>query len=55
MKKPDLNSLFPYETYTTRLEIPAENRICWFKDMTDLDKYIQRYKLNRKKVIITEK
>lgn len=53
--KVDLKALFPYETYTTRLEIPAENKICWFKDSIDADKYIDRYKLNRKKITITEK
>ena len=57
-KKPDkvdLNALFPYTHYTTRLEIPAENRICWFKDSYDAEKYIKRYKLDKRKIIVNEK
>lgn len=53
--KVDLKAQFPYELYTTRLEIPAENKICWFKDVIDANKYIERYKLNKKKIVITEK
>lgn len=54
-EKVDLNAQFPYETFKFRLEIPDENKVCWFKDMTDANKYIERYKLNRKKVFILEK
>ena len=40
--------LFPYENFGVRLEIKAENRIAWFKDDYDLQKYLERYKLDSK-------
>lgn len=57
-KKPDkvdLNAMFPYEKYTTRVEIPTEHKVCWFKDKVDADKYINRYKLDKRKIVIYEK
>ena len=53
--KVDLNALYPYEHHNTRLEIPEENRVCWFKDSIDADKYIKQHNLNKKKVILTER
>ena len=40
--------LFPYESFGVRLEVKAENRICWFKDDYDLQKHLDRYKLDKK-------
>ena len=41
-------SLFPYENFGVRLEIKAENRIAWFKDYYDLQKYLVRSKLDKR-------
>ena len=41
-------SLFPYENFGVRLEIKAENRIAWFKDNYDLQKYLVRSKLDKR-------
>ena len=41
-------SLFPYENFGVRLEIKAENRIAWFKDDYDLQKYLIRSKLDKR-------
>ncbi len=41
-------SLFPYENFGVRLEIKAENRIAWFKDDYDLQKYLVRSKLDKR-------
>ena len=41
-------SLFPYENFGVRLEIKAENRIAWFKDDIDLQKYLVRSKLDKR-------
>ncbi len=43
-------SLFPYETFPVRLEIPLENRIAWFQDDYYLQKYIERTKLKSKDI-----
>ena len=40
--------LFPYENFGVRLEIKAENRIAWFKDDYDLQKYLERYRLDKR-------
>ena len=47
-------SLFPYETFPVRLQFgeKKELTICWFKDDTDLQKYLNRYKLDKRKVKI---
>ncbi len=45
-------SLFPYSEFGVRLEIPDENRIAWFKDDVDLQKHLDRYKLDKKKITI---
>jgi hypothetical protein len=45
-------SLFPYENFGVRLEIKAENRICWFKDDYDLQKHLTRYKLDKRTIKI---
>ena len=44
--------LFPYENFGVRLEIKAENRICWFKDDYDLQKHLTRYKLDKRTIKI---
>jgi len=41
-------SLFPYENFDVRLEIKAENRIAWFKDEYDLQKYLIRSRLDKR-------
>ena len=43
-------SLFPYENFTVRLEIPQENRIAWFSDDYNLQKYLSRVKLKPKDI-----
>lgn len=43
---------FPYKEFGVRLEIPDENRIAWFKDNVDLQKHLDRYKLDKKKITI---
>ena len=43
-------TLFPFETFGVRLEIKEENRLCWFKDDYDLQKYLTRYKLDKRKI-----
>lgn len=45
-------SLFPYSTFPIRLEQIKENKICWFKDEIDLEKYLIRYKINKKDIKI---
>jgi hypothetical protein len=45
-------SLFPYKTLPVRLYIKEENKICWFKDEIDLQKYLTRYKLDKRKLKI---
>lgn len=40
--------LFPFESFAVRLEVKAENRICWFKDDYDLQKYLERYRLDKR-------
>ena len=47
-------SLFPYETFPIRLQFgeKKELTICWFRDTVDLQKYLDRYKLDKRKVKI---
>lgn len=42
------DELFPYSSFGVRLEIKSENRICWFKDDYDLQKYLNRHKLDKR-------
>ena len=42
--------LFPYESFGVRLEHMDEKRICWFKDDYELQKYLERYKLDKKTI-----
>ena len=44
--------LFPYESFGVRLEHLNEKRICWFKDDYELQKYLERYKLDKKTIKI---
>ena len=50
MSKETLSELFPYSSFGVRLEIKDENRLCWFKDDYDLQKYLTRYKLDKRKI-----
>ena len=43
-------TLFPFESFGVRLELKEENRLCWFKDDYDLQKYLTRYKLDKRKI-----
>ena len=47
-------NLFPYETFPVRLQFgeKKELTICWFRDDYDLQKYLNRYKLDKRKVKI---
>jgi hypothetical protein len=45
-------SLFPYENFPVRLHQKDENKVCWFKDEIDLQKYLNRYKLDKKTIKI---
>ncbi len=45
-------SLFPYESFPVRLYQKEENKIAWFKDDYDLQKYLNRYKLDKRKIKI---
>jgi len=46
------DELFPYPTFPVRLEHLDEKRTCWFKDDVDLQKYLERYKLDKKTIKI---
>jgi hypothetical protein len=48
----DSVDLFPYESFGVRLEHKDEKRICWFKDDVDLQKYLNRYKLDKRTIKI---
>ena len=43
-------SLFPYENFPVRLYQKEENKIAWFKDDYDLQKYLTRYKLDKRTI-----
>ena len=47
-----VNDLFPYETFGVRLEHTNEKKISWFKDDYDLQKYLERYKLDKRTIRI---
>jgi activator of HSP90 ATPase len=40
--------MFPFESFGVRLEHTDEKKICWFKDDYDLQKYLERYKLDKR-------
>ena len=44
--------LFPYESFGVRLEHINEKRVCWFKDDYDLQKYLERYRLDKRTIKI---
>ena len=48
----DSVDLFPYESFGVRLEHLNEKRICWFKDDYELQKYLERYKLDKRTIKI---
>lgn len=48
-------SLFPYDSFGVRLEIPKENKIAWFKDDIDLQKHIDRYQIKSKEMTVIRK
>lgn len=47
-------SLFPHQNFPVRLQFgeKKELTICWFRDDYDLEKYLNRYKLDKRKVKI---
>ena len=47
-----ITELFPYESFGVRLEHINEKRICWFKDGYDLQKYLERYRLDKRTIKI---
>jgi hypothetical protein len=47
-----VNDLFPYESFSVRLEQKDEKKICWFKDDYDLQKHLERSKLDKRTVKI---
>ena len=44
--------LFPYENFSVRLEQKDEKKICWFRDDYDLQKYLERYRLDKRTIKI---
>lgn len=52
MKTSQDSELFPYESFGVRLEHKEEKKICWFKDDVDLQKYLNRYKLDKRTIKI---
>jgi hypothetical protein len=44
--------LFPYESFGVRLEHINEKRICWFKDDYELQKYLERYRMDKRTIKI---
>ena len=44
--------LFPYENFSVRLEQNDEKKICWFRDDYDLQKHLERYRLDKRTVKI---
>ncbi len=46
-------NLFPYESFGVRLDIKEENKIAWFKDDVDLQKYLNRHKMDKRKAKVT--
>lgn len=44
--------LFPYENFSVRLEQKDEKKICWFRDNYDLQKHLERYRLDKRTVKI---
>jgi len=43
---------FPFESFGVRLEHTDEKKVCWFKDDYDLQKYLERYKLDKRTIKI---
>ena len=48
----DNAEIFPYSSFSVRLEHINEKKICWFKDDVDLQKHLERYKLDNKDIKI---
>lgn len=44
--------LFPYENFPVRLYQKEENKIAWFKDDYDLQKHLERYKIDKRTIKI---
>jgi hypothetical protein len=44
--------LFPYENFSVRLEQKDEKKICWFRDDYDLQKHLERYRLDKRTIKI---
>ena len=47
-----IDELFPYPSFPVRLHQKEENKIAWFKDDYDLQKYLTRYKLDKRTIKI---
>lgn len=47
-----VDELFPYPSFPVRLHQKEENKIAWFKDDYDLQKYLERYKLDKRTIKI---
>jgi len=52
MKTSQDSEFFPYESFGVRLEHKDEKKICWFKDDYELQKYLERYKLDKRTIKI---
>jgi len=50
----NINELFPYETFPIRLEFGEKKNItiCYFQCQEHIDKYLERYKLDKKTIKI---
>ena len=46
------DAMFPFESFGVRLEVKTENKIAWFKDDIDLQKHLNRYKLDKRTIKI---
>lgn len=48
---------FPYDNFPLRLEYKEGKniKICWFECKEHLDKYIERYKLKKKDIVVEDK
>jgi hypothetical protein len=47
-----VDEMFPYPSFPVRLQQKEENKVAWFKDDYDLQKYLNRYKLDKRTIKI---
>jgi hypothetical protein len=45
-----VDEMFPYPSFPVRLQQKEENKVAWFKDDYDLQKYLSRYKLDKRTI-----